>query len=279
MPGQSRPRFVAVSIAFIFMLLLATPAAAITGGQPDNGAHPQVGFIMAPAPEGGFYFCSGTLIAPNVVLTAAHCTFLFSAIGATEVSVSFDDVITDDSTFHASHEWYSHPDYVDADWPFTVDIGVVILDEALDLPLASLPDPGLLDEIIPDHGASRQEFVDVGYGQTGVTTGGGPPQPNFPLERRQSSQRYHPGGNDQVGVIHGLTDLLLMLKANPSSRHGSGCGGDSGGPIFLGDTYTLVAIHTGGYRLGVDGALCGRLSSLNHRLDTPIVLNWLYGFL
>jgi hypothetical protein len=76
-----------------------------------------------------------------------------------------------------------------------------------------------------------------------------------------------------------LTDLLLMLKANPSSRHGSGCGGDSGGPIFVGDSFTLVAIHTGGYRLGVDGSLCGRLSSLNHRIDTPIVLDWLYQFL
>lgn len=136
----------------------------------------------------------------------------------------------------------------------------------------------MLDALIPDRGESGQTFVDVGYGQTGVDTGGGPPQPAFPLQRRQSSQRYHPGGNELVGVIHGLTDLLLMLKANPSSRHGSGCGGDSGGPIFLGDSYTLVAIHTGGYRLGFDGALCGRLSSLNHRVDTPAVLEWLNQF-
>ena len=93
------------------------------------------------------------------------------------------------------------------------------------------------------------------------------------------AQTCHLGGNEAVGVIHGLTDRLRMLKANPSSRHGSGCGGDSGGPIFLGDTATVVAVHTGGYRLGFDGALCGRLSSLNHRIDTPIVLDWLYTFL
>ena len=100
----------------------------------------------------------------------------------------------------------------------------------------------------------------------------------FPLRRRQSTQTYHPGGNDLVGVIHGFSDLLLMLKANPSSRHGSGCGGDSGGPIFLDGTYTVVAVHTGGYRLGFDGQLCGRLSSLNHRVDTATVLNWLSQF-
>jgi len=266
-------------VTILFVLSSAAPAGAVTGGQPDGEAHPQVGFIMAPVGDGSFYFCSGSLMAPNVVLTAAHCTFLFSDLGLTEIFVSFDAVITEDSTFYAAHEWYWHPDYVDADWPFTVDVGVIILDESLDLPLAFLPDLYTLDEYIPDQGASRQQFVDVGYGQTGVETGGGPPQPNFPLERRQSSQRYHPGGNNEMlGVIHGLTDLMLMLKANPSSRHGSGCSGDSGGPIFLGDTATVVAIHTGGYRLGFDGALCGRLSSLNHRIDTPVVLDWLYQF-
>lgn len=81
-----------------------------------------------------------------------------------------------------------------------------------------------------------------------------------------------------VGAIHGMDELLLQLKSSPSARHGSGCGGDSGGPIFLGDSWTIVAIHTGGYRLGYDGAICGRISSLNHRIDTPQVLDWLYGF-
>lgn len=269
-----RPALFALLVAVLSSMLVAAPAYAITGGQPDNGTHPQVAFILAP----DVGFCSGSLIAPTVVLTAAHCTSFFTDYGLSEILVSFDDQVTADSTFYASHEWYTHPDYVDANWPFTVDVGVVILDEALDLPLAELPYVGLLNDYIPEHGASKQTFTDVGYGQTGVDTGGGPPQPTFPLQRRMSTQTYHPGNNQMVGVGHGLTDLHLTLKANPSSRHGSGCGGDSGGPIFLGDTYTLVAIHTGGYRLGFDGALCGRLSSLNHRLDTAVVLDWLAQF-
>ena len=272
-------RTVLALVAALAAALAAAPAWAITGGEPDNGRHPNVGMIIAPAPEGGYYFCSGVLIAPTVVLTAAHCTFLFDALGIKEVFVSFDDQVTADSSLYTARRWHTHPDYVDADWPFTVDIGVVLLQHAVDLPVAALPEPGLLDALIPAQGSSDQTFVDVGYGQTGVDTGGGPPQAAFPLERRMSTQTYHPGGNEALGVIHGLTDLMLMLKANPSSRHGSGCGGDSGGPIFLGDSYTVVAIHTGGYRLGFDGALCGRLSSLNHRVDTPAVLNWLYGFL
>jgi Trypsin len=266
-------------VMIVGALAFQGPAAAVTGGQPDGDAHPQVALLLAPVPSGGSLLCSGTLIAPTVILTAAHCTYGFSALGATVVNVSFDSAVTNESTFYTSTTWAWHPEYVDSAWPFTVDVGVVILDEPVDLPLASLPGENVLGEIIPERGASQQDFVDVGYGQTGVVTGGGPPQPSFPLERRQSTQRYHPGGNNEMlGVIHGLTDLMLMLKANPSSRHGSGCGGDSGGPIFLSGTYTIVAIHTGGYRLGFDGALCGRLSSLNHRIDTSTVLSWLDQF-
>jgi secreted trypsin-like serine protease len=268
----------AFTLALLALVLIAAPAGAITGGRPDNGEHPQVGMIIALFEDGSFGFCSGTLIAPTVVLTAGHCTAFFDEPGVEQVLVSFDETVTSDSTFFTAHAWFTHPDYVDADWPFTQDVGVVILDEAVDLPVASLPEAGLLETIISRRGESQQVFVDVGYGQTGVETGGGPPRPNFPLERRQSSQHYAPGRNGMVGVMHGLTETLVMLKASPSARHGSGCGGDSGGPIFLAGTTTLAAIHIGGYRLGFDGALCGRLSSLNFRLDTPVVLDWLAQF-
>jgi secreted trypsin-like serine protease len=269
---------VALGLALIAVIAQASPAAAVTGGQPDNGAHPQVALILADLADGSV-LCSGSLIAPSVVLTAAHCTDFFDSAGVREVRVSFDDQVTANSTFYTSRRWRTHPGYVATRWPFTIDVGVVILRQSVGLQPASLPPLGILDTLIPDSGAANdQRFVDVGYGQTGVTTGGGPPQAAFPLQRRRSTQTYHPGRNDMVGVTHGMSDLLLMLKANPSSRHGSGCGGDSGGPIFRDGTFTIVAIHTGGYRLGFDGQLCGRLSSLNHRVDTAAVLNWLSQF-
>jgi hypothetical protein len=61
--------------------------------------------------------------------------------------------------------------------------------------------------------------------------------------------RYAPGGEGGIG--HGLTDLFLFLQNVPSEAHGGACGGDSGSPVFLGDTNQLVAVHTGGYRLPV----------------------------
>jgi hypothetical protein len=49
--------------------------------------------------------------------------------------------------------------------------------------------------------------------------------------------------------------------------------------VFLGASNQLVAVHTGGYRLGPGGVICGRLTSLNHRLDTAVALDWVNCFL
>lgn len=269
-----RPAWIAIVLAVVAGMIGATPAYAITGGQPDGGAHPQVGLIYQELADGRVGICTGTLIGPKTLLTAGHCTAGYSRKDT--IRVSFDDQVTGESTFHEVRGWETHPDYVSANWPWTVDVGVVYLKKAVDLPVAYLPEARTLEWLIPERGASNYIFTDVGYGQAGVDTSGvGPPVPNFPLQRRVSWQTYHPGGNEWVGSMHGYDELMLQLKASPSSQHGSGCGGDSGGPIFLDDQMTIVAIHTGGYRLGYDGSVCGRISSLNHRIDTEAVLNWL----
>jgi hypothetical protein len=267
-------RLLTVLSGLVLLVMTAAPAAAITGGRPDGTAHPYVGAVLTA--DGAL--CSGSLLAPRVFLTAGHCTYYFTESGATEVFVSFDPQVTASSTFYTASTWYTHPDYVDADWPDTPDFGIVILGQPVQLDqYAVLPELGLLDEIIPARGGTHQKFLDVGYGQTGVDTGGGPPRPSFPLERRQAEQRYLPGGAGGIG--HGLTDQFLYLLNIPSDQHGSACGGDSGSPVFLGDTNQLVAVHTGGFRLGSTGAICGRLSSLNHRLDTAVALNWITSIL
>ena len=77
---HSAPVTLRQMIATIILLLLAalpasaenhrTPLPALT--EAEASAFPAIGRNVRPAdPDGGF--CSGTLVAPNIVLTAAHC--------------------------------------------------------------------------------------------------------------------------------------------------------------------------------------------------------------
>ncbi len=55
----------------------AQPAAAIVGGQAATpGYFGYVTFVGAAVGDGTAYYCTGALVAPSVVLTAAHCGVL-----------------------------------------------------------------------------------------------------------------------------------------------------------------------------------------------------------
>jgi hypothetical protein len=73
-----------VLLALAGMVLTIGPTSAITFGQPDGNRHPNVGALLAdydPDSPGPDIICSGTLIAPTVFLTAAHCTAFLEAEG------------------------------------------------------------------------------------------------------------------------------------------------------------------------------------------------------
>ena len=72
--------------------VLPFSASAITGGQPDGNGHPYVAYL-----DNGVFACSGTLLSPTVLITAAHCfsdsTSAFgvnSVTGAPIVRATFD---------------------------------------------------------------------------------------------------------------------------------------------------------------------------------------------
>src|SRR5688500_5690463 len=104
-PFRSTARLgVAVAVAAL-LLAAAVPAFAITYGTPDGNAHPFVGSIVVDIPgQGLFQACSGTLIAANVFLTAAHCYAptmdLLAAYPGAQARVTFDPVISESATFY-----------------------------------------------------------------------------------------------------------------------------------------------------------------------------------
>jgi hypothetical protein len=264
---------------------LVGPVGAITGGQPDGDGHPQVALLLFP----GYTFCSGTLISDRTILTAGHCTDFWTQLEDDptvefdgSVLVSFDsqasvdeDWLPDGGTWYTASEWLTHPDYVEAEWPFTYDYGLLYLDADQVLPNvtpATLAAPGTLDPVINSKGQSPDLFDDVGYGVQGKTIGGGPPQSAITWTRKIAVQTEAPGNGSVSGLLH---ETWFITKNNPSAGKGGACGGDSGSSIFLHGTTTIVAVHTGGYNLGYEGNLCGRITSLNHRTDVPAVYDWI----
>ena len=77
-------------------LLVSAPAGAVIGGTSDTANHyANVGALQLHIGSDWFDFCSGTLIRPNVVITAAHCTDFLVDVGAdglgpADLRVSFD---------------------------------------------------------------------------------------------------------------------------------------------------------------------------------------------
>jgi len=97
---HSMSRRLAGIAGLIASLLIVSPAAAITNGQPDAEEHPYVGELIFYVPDandsrfddpGGWFTCSGTLVSPTVVVTAGHCTF---AVGLDGVSTTNGGEIT-----------------------------------------------------------------------------------------------------------------------------------------------------------------------------------------
>jgi secreted trypsin-like serine protease len=97
-----------ISSVLIFRI---TQASAITWGEPDN-EHMNVGAMVVDYPGfGPFQMCSGTLIHPQIFLTAGHCTAAVEGLGITTVWVNFDQDALNEDTLMEVEQVINHPDY------------------------------------------------------------------------------------------------------------------------------------------------------------------------
>ncbi len=167
----------AILVAVTSMVLSIGPAGAITFGQPDGSLHPNVGALLAdydPDSPGPDILCSGTLIAPTVFLTAAHCTAFLEAEGITQVWVTFAPSYDEDSTsvsgLVAASSYVTHPEFGSGGVSDTHDIAVVLFAQPLTgITPAQLPTAGLLDQLKASHELRERTFTAVGYGPCGRT--------------------------------------------------------------------------------------------------------------
>jgi secreted trypsin-like serine protease len=211
----------------------------ITNGSLDGNAHPAVVLIIMDVAGSPAFRCSGTVIAPKVVLTAGHCAGEpgeFSALRIfNEADVQHDPTYPfggGPNTIEAT-AWHAHPLFTESAF-FLHDVGVVLLSKAVKLSAdqyGKLPTQDQLDGL--DHG-SATTFTAVGYGLQQIN-------PVF-----VESQRIRMFAEPHLVQINGgiVGDYSLLLSNNAST--GGTCFGDSGGPNYLGTSNVIAGVTSFG---------------------------------
>jgi hypothetical protein len=227
----------------------------ITNGVPTGSDFRAVGALLFDFGADGSLdgLCTGSLIAPTVFLTAAHC--LFSLPPVVQLYVTFDPALSlPPGPLIAAEAFHFHPDFRQDDDAITVnDLGVVILPPGATTGITplQLPPAGHLDQLAAHGGLTGQLFLNVGYGVSASSQG--PRSFSFDGVRRVSKSPFKALASDWLG----------LLMNSQATGDGGICLGDSGGPKLLDGTPTMVLAVTS----WVDAAC--RATNFNQRVDTP----------
>lgn len=252
-------------------------ARAVQYGQADGDDHPYVGIVVFyDASNLPLWRCSGTLITEDAFLTAAHCT----APPAAKAHIWFHseraDLLANEYPWpgfpgapgalptksDASGTPVPHPNFTGAlTLPNTSDVGVVLLDSPVSASeFGTVADVGTLDALATMRGKQDTTFTVVGYGFQSVK-----PTLQADVQRR----------NGTVSLVNLRSHLTkgygLHHSSNPGKGNGEGgtCFGDSGGPVFLGDSSTIVAVTSFGLNNNCKG------SGFAYRVDTEYAQDFL----
>ena len=217
--------------AWIVFAAIVGTASAMVGGTDevsDTLAAP-VAFVEISGPS-GTEACSGTLISPTVVMTAAHCVYdtdpsgnLLGVSDPSDISVRVGSRNLSDGALGSSAGVVAvlpQPRYRWNDASHVHDIALLALDRAL-------PQiPAALAEQRPGAGKS---LLIAGYGRTSADDGAEPAalragliDAAAPASCRLVSQSFDPSW-----LFCGAA-----AATNPAEPGGTACYGDSGGPAF-----------------------------------------------
>ena len=259
--------FFALSLSLVVgsLLLVSPRASAITYGFVDsNNTFSNTGAFIVKTSNGQIFpICSGTLITPNVFLTAAHCTSFYTqelapegdvAYVSLDASIPFGSLTSSKTQLLAVAHVVSNPNFNQAQSD-SGDIGVLILNRNVrGVTPATLPACGLLDQLVAQNGLKTASFTNVGYGVQNRVVGGGVPffQDLNPIPRMFSFSSFN-----------SLNGGYMRLSQNNSTGNGGTCFGDSGGPNFLTlNSQQLIASIT------ITGDSVCRSTNVVYRLDT-----------
>jgi secreted trypsin-like serine protease len=209
---------------------------AIVGGEVAGERFPNVGMslrVLIP----GYQACSGTLVAPDVVLTAGHCldpppsgTAIDRWIFTREPAVDIGRIAAVDSSTRSTRvvAAEAHP-LTRADGQLLSDVAVLYLAA----PMVGVPVAEVFDASDAARLVRGDPATAVGYGREARSTrDDGPPQVEF--RRKMLELALSTIGTEQLHATSGDESV---------------CFGDSGGPLFIGARIAGV-LSRGGSALG-----------------------------
>lgn len=271
-------------VPFALGALVAAPASAITNDWVQDYEHPFVGMLVM-YDEGGEFAgrCSGSLLNSTTFLTAGHCVegaasarvYFQQDAGANYDPATGTDPVsgypdtcaagTEGVTCATSDELYNYGFSNFVGFPDTHDVGLVILDQPISLSeYGELAEAGALDGLATARGSKGTVLTVSGYGLTYRT------QDNSAVPSVSYRERLM-ATSSLVNLRSANTDgFNLQTQGNGKGRGGT-CSGDSGGPVFLGDTTSNTIVGVTSFGLN---SLC-RGVDFAYRTDQQAVIDWI----